>query len=287
MGGTYTIMTIFGIPIRINFSWILVFAFFTVILFRNYSVLYEQWNTPQALFMALLSVFLLFVLVLIHELAHSVTAQLHGLKVKEITLFMLGGVSIFDGAARTARGEFLITIAGPLTNVIFFGALLGVQLSGVADGYEPASALIQFGVYVNASLAIFNLLPGLPLDGGRVVSSLVWGLSRKKEKPYIATAVAATMGQILGGLFLFTALLPIIARFTLFPLLDLIGAGAVADFIEAWIPGLSYLTLNIMLSLIGVFLISIATAEKKYQRKLHELREQEKRERENLWNKPS
>jgi len=162
-----------------------------------------------------------------------------------------------------------------------------VQLSGVADGYEPASALIQFGVYVNASLAIFNLLPGLPLDGGRVVSSLVWGLSRKKEKPYIATAVAATMGQILGGLFLFTALLPIIARFTLFPLLDLIGAGAVADFIEAWIPGLSYLTLNIMLSLIGVFLISIATAEKKYQRKLHELREQEKRERENLWNKPS
>ena len=152
---------------------------------------------------ALITGVLFFVTLLLHELAHSVVAKMRGLKVREITLFALGGVSQIESEAPNAKSEFWIAVAGPLTSFLLGGLLLGLaSLSGWRPGTQASTpvliAVLWLG-YINLGLGMFNMIPGYPLDGGRVLRSIIWWVSGSISK---GTRWASYVGQAVAFLFI-------------------------------------------------------------------------------------
>jgi Zn-dependent protease len=137
---------------------------------------------------------LLFISVLVHELSHSFVAKGRGLPVQGITLFIFGGVSNLRGEARRAWDEFAIAIVGPLTSAVLAGVFWGLTFL-VTDPSSPLAAILSYLAIINGLVAAFNLLPGFPLDGGRVLRSILWGGTGSLVK---ATNIAAMVGRILG-----------------------------------------------------------------------------------------
>src|SRR5205814_1278396 len=128
---------------------------------------------------------------------HSLVAQAHGIPMREITLFALGGVSQIEGEPPDAKTEFQIAIVGPLTSAVI-GLLCVGAVFVLPRAVTPPTAMLTWLGYINFGLAAFNLVPGYPLDGGRVLRSLLWWKSGDAER---ATRTAAMTGQVVGGLF--------------------------------------------------------------------------------------
>jgi Zn-dependent protease len=198
---------ILGIPIGINYTWFIIFALVTVSLATAYFPSnYPNWGLVGYWSVGLLTSVLFFASVLIHELAHSVVAMAWGIPVKSITLFIFGGVAGIGREPDRPLAEFLIAIAGPISSLLLalgFGVLwLGGQVLGLA----PLAALGFYLGGINLSLALFNMLPGFPLDGGRVFRSIVWAVTGSMNR---ATRWAANTGRavailmIVGGAILF------------------------------------------------------------------------------------
>ena len=153
---------------------------------------------------------LFFAALLLHELAHSLVAKAHGMRIRSITLFALGGVSQIESDAPDAKTEFWMAIAGPLTSAGIGIVLLLVALAvGWRPGITPEAPLISVLVwlgYINVALAVFNMVPGYPLDGGRVLRAIIWRITGNPDR---STRLAAQVGQavafllILFGLFRF------------------------------------------------------------------------------------
>jgi Zn-dependent protease len=187
---TVRLLSIFGIPINVNASWVLIYALITWTLAVGYFPRQLPGLEPVAYWAnGLLAALLLFVSVLIHELAHSLVAIGSGLTVRGITLHLLGGVSQLDDEPRNPRTEFLMAAAGPLASLtIAFGLWL------VSLGVEAAwgDAILAYLIYVNAAIGIFNLIPGFPLDGGRLLRAVVW---RSTGDFAWATATASRVGR--------------------------------------------------------------------------------------------
>ena len=137
---------------------------------------------------------MLSVSVLIHEMAHSLVARSRGIPPGEITLFLLGGVSSIEGVARRARDEFVVAIVGPLASLLLAG-LVWLLLLVLGDGDSPLDAVAAYTVRINVVLAAFNLLPAFPLDGGRVLRSVLWAVT---GSPMLATRIATLGGQLFG-----------------------------------------------------------------------------------------
>jgi Zn-dependent protease len=200
---------VFGIPIGINYTWFIVFALVTLSLATAYFPgRYSDWTVAGYWTVGILTSVLFFASVLIHELAHSVVALAWGIPVKSITLFIFGGVASIGREPDRPLVEFLVAIAGPMSSLLLalgFGLLwLGGQLLGVA----PLAALGLYLGGINLSLALFNLLPGFPLDGGRVFRSVVWAMTGNMNR---ATRWAAGTGRAVailmivgGGIMLLT-----------------------------------------------------------------------------------
>lgn len=189
---------VFGISIGLDYSWFLIFVLFTWALAANYfPAAYPGWPRAEYWILGAASAFMLFVCVLLHELGHSVVAMRYRISVRSITLFLFGGVSQIEGEPPSAGAEFWIAIAGPAVSgalaVIF--ALIRPAVAGV----PPLSALTTYLAYINGALAVFNLIPGFPLDGGRVLRAILWGSTRSFRK---ATLVAATVGRIVAFIFI-------------------------------------------------------------------------------------
>jgi len=191
LSNSIRLFTIRGIEVGVHYSWLIIFGLFTwslsVYVFphdlRNLSGV-EYWVLGAA------TTLLLFVSVLIHELAHSFVALARGLKARSITLFIFGGVSSLGGDAREASTEFLVAIVGPLTSFVLAGVAYGVAI-GID---EPRVDLVaSYLVYINVVLGVFNLVPGFPLDGGRVLRSILWGTTNNMRK---ATEWAANAGKV-------------------------------------------------------------------------------------------
>src|SRR5213594_2307034 len=146
---------------------------------------------------------LFFAALLLHELAHSLLAKARGLRVRAITLFALGGVSQIETEASDAKSEFWIAIAGPVTSVVIGLVVLGTAwVNGWKPGTEPATPVISVLVwlgYINILLAVFNMIPGFPLDGGRVLRAIVWWIT---GSPARATRVATAIGQFVAFAFI-------------------------------------------------------------------------------------
>jgi Zn-dependent protease len=196
MGSSIRVGKIFGIPIGINYSWIFVFLLLIILMSRQFADEFPSGPVPQRWLIALITTVLFFLSVLAHELSHSVVAVRKGIPVTGITLFIFGGVSQLAHEARRPFTEFVVAIVGPLTSII-----LGLLLLSVLDFTRGLSESLHFVLFslmiINFTLGGFNMLPGFPLDGGRVLRSLVWGITGSYWR---ATQFSARAGQIIGGL---------------------------------------------------------------------------------------
>lgn len=194
---------VLGIDIRIHISWLLIF--FLVLLSLSDQVFpasYPQWSQQKTFIVSAIAAFLFFASVLLHELAHAIVALRFKMSVSSITLFLLGGVANLTKEPPSAKAEFFMASAGPLTSLAIGGVGLVVQRL-VADNLarlpslQPVEAVAGYLGFINIVVAIFNLVPGFPLDGGRVLRSIIWGLRRDRVE---ATRIAARGGQLVAGL---------------------------------------------------------------------------------------
>jgi Zn-dependent protease/predicted transcriptional regulator len=189
---------IFGIEIGIHSSWFLIAFLIVFSLASQFRQANRQWGTNTIIAMALLTGGLFFVSLLLHELAHSVFAKSHGIPVREITLFALGGVSQIEKNPTSARTEFWMAFVGPLTSAVIGGVCLAVRgLAGKPS--DPAYAMFSWLGYINLGLAVFNFIPGYPLDGGRILRAALWWRNGDAER---STRAAARTGQVVGMFFI-------------------------------------------------------------------------------------
>ncbi len=192
MNNSLRVGNLFGIPFYINPSWFLVLALVT---WNNGSWLSYQFPQLGAIawLLGLTMALLLFASVLAHELGHSWVAIRQGTEVKSITLFIFGGLASLGEESKTPGEAFRVAIAGPMVSFFLFGLLNAIgYFSGITG---PLAAVIALLTYVNLALGAFNLIPGLPLDGGNVLKAIVWKIT---GKPYQGLAFASRVGQVFG-----------------------------------------------------------------------------------------
>ncbi len=204
-GGSVRLGRVAGIPILLDYSFFLIFGLLIFLLGVDIlPSMIDPDPAPAVLWaLAALSGLLFFLSLLLHELAHSLVARGYGLPVRDITLFMLGGVSQITREPPRARQEFIIAVVGPLTSAVLGGIFLAIFALGGLDD-SPGGAMVSYLGLINLLLAVFNLLPGFPLDGGRVLRALLWGVTGSHAR---ATRWAARGGQgvalLLAGVGLF------------------------------------------------------------------------------------
>jgi Zn-dependent protease/predicted transcriptional regulator len=184
---------VFGIKVGLHYSWFLIALLIVLSLSSQFHASNPGWGDNVILTLAIVTAILFFVSLLLHELAHSLVATANNLPVKEITLFALGGVSQIEKEPASAAVEFWMTIVGPLTSAAIGGLCL-ILADVVGDpSSDPWVAMVLWLGYINLSLAAFNLIPGYPLDGGRVLRAVIWWKTGDADR---ATRFAAAVGQV-------------------------------------------------------------------------------------------
>ena len=190
--GNITIGHVWGIPIQINPSLFVILGILTWTLATSLLPnAYPELGTTSLWLTGLLTAILFFASILFHELAHALIARRNGIPVVSITLYIFGGVAQLGGKPKSPGTEFAVAAIGPASSVLLAGIFWGLNQLFGDRGYFGAST--QWLAYINLILAIFNLAPGYPLDGGRILESIVWGITGKQET---GVRVAGTAGQI-------------------------------------------------------------------------------------------
>ncbi len=189
MQTNWKIGALFGIPLFLDPLWFVILGLTTL----NFGLAYQQWGTVAGWSAGLIMALLLFASVLLHELGHSLVAQSQGIKVNSITLFLFGGVAAIEEESKTPGQAFQVAIAGPAVSVMLF-VLLGLAASVIPDS-NPLSEMTGDLSRINLVVALFNLIPGLPLDGGQVLKAALWKITGDR---FQAVHWAAKAGQILG-----------------------------------------------------------------------------------------
>jgi len=192
-----------GIEVGLHYSWFIIAGLIVFSLGQHFRQIHPGWSAAEIWIAALLTAALFFVTLLLHELAHSLVAQKRGLKVRAITLFALGGVSQIQDDAGDAKTEFWVAIAGPIASLMIGLGCLGIALGlGWHRSTEPQTAftgvLVWLG-YINISLAAFNMIPAFPLDGGRVLRSILWAVTNNQVR---SIRIASGVGQVVAFLFI-------------------------------------------------------------------------------------
>jgi Zn-dependent protease len=192
-----------GIEIGLHYSWFLIAILIAFSLAAHFHSVRPEWNNNVIWGAAIITAVLFFVALLVHELAHSLVAKARGLTVRAITLFALGGVSQIESEAPNAKSEFWIAIVGPITSFVIGMACVGAaRLSGWkphTEAVTPVIAVLLWLGYINIVLAVFNMIPGYPLDGGRVLRAILWWTTDSAER---ATRWASHVGQAVAFLFI-------------------------------------------------------------------------------------
>ncbi|AFY50293.1 Zn-dependent protease [Nostoc sp. PCC 7524] len=189
MQTNWKIGSLFGIPLFLDPLWFVILGLATL----NFGVAYQEWGSMTAWSAGIVMALLLFGSVLLHELGHSLAARSQGIKVNSITLFLFGGIAAIEEESKTPGKAFQVAIAGPLVSI---GLFLLLRLSGsfVPDS-SPISMMVGDLARINLVVALFNLIPGLPLDGGQVLKAALWQITGNR---FQAVHWAARAGQILG-----------------------------------------------------------------------------------------
>ncbi len=189
MQTNWRIGSLFGIPLFLDPLWFVILGLATL----NFGVAYQEWGNITAWSAGMIMALLLFGSVLLHELGHSLAARSQGIKVNSITLFLFGGIAAIEEESKTPGKAFQVAIAGPLVSIgLFF--LLSLTTLIIPD-INPISVMVGDLARINLILALFNLIPGLPLDGGQVLKAALWQVTGNR---FQAVHWAAKAGQILG-----------------------------------------------------------------------------------------
>jgi Zn-dependent protease/predicted transcriptional regulator len=186
-----------GIEIRIDSSWAVIALLITYSMYLRASVLYPELSGSGAVALGILATVLFFGSVLVHELAHALVAQARGIRVQDITLFLFGGATRARVESRGPGDEFLIALVGPLTSGLLAGLFAIVAGLGRDLLSRPLAGTFGYLAWTNLLLAAFNLLPGFPLDGGRLLRSAIWKATGNLAR---ATRIASVSGQGVGWL---------------------------------------------------------------------------------------
>jgi Zn-dependent protease/CBS domain-containing protein len=198
MPGSLRLGKIAGISIEINYTWLIILLFLSWTLAVGwFPTLYPGWAPATYWLVGIISAILLFVSVLAHELAHSLVARARGLPVTSITLFIFGGVSNLEREPTSAGSEFQVAVVGPITSLALGGICWGIGLILPRDA--PIRAVLEYLGITNVLLGAFNLIPGFPLDGGRVLRSIVWAVTGSLR---VATRWATGAGEVVAYLFI-------------------------------------------------------------------------------------
>jgi Zn-dependent protease/CBS domain-containing protein len=233
VNATISLGRIAGIKIGLNWTWLIVFA---LIVWSLATAIFPDQNPDLSdntyIAMAVVAALLFFVSILLHELGHALEARREGMEIEGITLWLFGGVAQFKGMFPSAGAEFRIAIAGPLVSLVLGIGFLAISF--FVRGETAVDGVAFWLGAINMSLLLFNLLPALPLDGGRVLRSALW--AAKGDFAW-ATRIAATIGRGFGYLFI---------------------AGGLAMFF--WTSQIS----GLWLAFIGWFLLGAASAEARY-----------------------
>ncbi len=187
----FRIARILGIPIYLDATWLLIFGLITYTLAMDFRQLHPQWAPAEHWSLGILTSLLFFGSVLFHELAHSVVALHYKIPVHSITLFLFGGIARIGREPSKPIQEFNIAVAGPLASFLLAGAFGAITL--LLPSAQMVGALARILGGSNFILAVFNLAPGFPLDGGRIFRAIVWGVTKDFSR---ATLVAGSSGKI-------------------------------------------------------------------------------------------
>jgi Zn-dependent protease/CBS domain-containing protein len=205
MNSNIRIGSLFGIPFYLNPSWFFVLAFVTWTYGSGLAAQFPALPAGVPLVLGLVTALLLFASVLAHELGHSVVALRQGIGVQSITLFLFGGLASLEKESKTPADAFWVAIAGPMVSLGLFGIL---TLMGTAIGVaSPLVTILSVLASVNLALALFNLIPGLPLDGGNILKAAVWKLT---GNPFKGVVIASRVGQLFGWVAIASGLLPLL-----------------------------------------------------------------------------
>lgn len=204
MNGSIRVGNLFGIPFYVHPSWFLVLTLMTFWYGGDLAAMFPAWGGGLSLLLGLVAALLLFTSVLAHELGHSFVAKWQGIEVNSITLFLFGGLAALEKESKSPAEAFWVAIAGPAVSLLLFALFTVIGISTGISG--PLAAIVSLLAYINLILALFNLIPGLPLDGGNILKSVVWKIT---GNPYKGVIFASRVGQFLGWFGVILGLLSI------------------------------------------------------------------------------
>lgn len=197
---------LFGIQIGLHYSWLIIALLVAFSLAGHFRQMNPDWGGSAVWTTATLTALLFFAAILVHELSHAAVAKMRGLPVSGITLFALGGVAQIEREAADAKTEFWMGIVGPITSAVIGLICLGLATAlgwspaqGMMTAATPALAMLVWLGYINLMLAAFNMIPGFPLDGGRVLRAILWWTTGDASR---STRIAARVGQFVAVLFI-------------------------------------------------------------------------------------
>ena len=198
LANSYRLFTIAGIEVGVHVSWLVIFGLVTWSLASYYfPAIFPRSDPLERWLLGAIAAILLFASVLIHELAHSFVAKARGLEARSITLFIFGGVSSLSGETKRPSTEFLVAIVGPLTSFVLSG--LAYVVAVAAPRASAVEAIASYLAAINGVLGLFNLIPGFPLDGGRVLRAVIWQVTRDSRR---STELATAVGRLVAWGFM-------------------------------------------------------------------------------------
>lgn len=207
MSRGWTLLRVRGVPIRLDLSWVLICALVVYVFVTRFTVMLRPYGSGAIFAAAFAATVLFFASIVAHELGHALTSLDRGVPVTGVTLFLLGGVTESTREPASARDEFVIVGAGPFISLVLaagFGLLFAIR-----PDTSPYGVVTGYLGWMNLALAVFNVLPGYPLDGGRLLRAVLWGASGRRDA---ATRWAARVGQVFAGLLVLGGLNGVLGR---------------------------------------------------------------------------
>jgi Zn-dependent protease/predicted transcriptional regulator len=200
-GKQLNLFKLFGFQVKIDFSWVFIAVLIAWSLSTGlFPFQYKGFSTRTYWIMGIIGSLGLFLSIIIHEFSHSLAARRYGMHMKGITLFIFGGMAEMSDEPPSPRAEFMMAVVGPVTSILLAGVFYVIYIASATQGQpNPVNGVVQYLAFINALLAAFNVVPAFPLDGGRMLRSVLWGV---KGDLRWATRVSARIGSGFGILLI-------------------------------------------------------------------------------------